>query len=105
VSGDHFIQFESVPWRSVSEYAREKRIVANDRVVRILELATGFHEPTWCCNPHIGYVVAGELQLVLENRTESLRAGDAMVLAGGENGKHKAEVRVGMVTLFLIEPA
>jgi hypothetical protein len=105
VPGSHAIRFEELPWLAVSAHARQKRIVSEDRIVRLLELEQGFQEVDWCCNSHIGYVISGELQLNFITHNESFHSGDALILAGGDDGKHKATVVEGPVVLFLVEPA
>ena len=93
-----------MPWKPLGAHAREKRLAAHDRVLRLLQLDEGFQEDDWCRKPHTGFVIEGEFQIQLTGRFETLRAGDALNLAGGENEKHKAVVVRGPVTLFLVEP-
>ena len=101
--GGHAIRFDELPWEPLGEHARQKQIVAQHRTVRLLQLDDGFHEPDWCRKSHLGYVVAGELQLTFADRAETVRTGDALILTGGVEGRHRAAVVRGPVTVFLIE--
>jgi hypothetical protein len=106
VSGGYYsIEFSNLPWEPVSKHARQKCVVIQERVVRLLELEEGFQEVDWCHKSHVGYVVDGRLRLDFVDHSEILQGGDGVVLAGGEEGKHKAAVVCGPVTLFLVEPA
>jgi hypothetical protein len=105
VSGGYPIQFRQLPWETVSEHARQKRIAVQDRIVRLLKLDDGFRDLDWCRKSHVGYVIDGELRIDFVDRSETLASGDGLALAGGEEGKHKAAVVRGPVTLFLVEPA
>jgi hypothetical protein len=97
------IQFDTISWEIANNHVRQKRIVAGDCVVRLLELASGFQEYEWCCKRHVGYVVDGDLRVDFPGRDETLRCGDGFVLTGGNEGRHKATVLRGPVTLFLVE--
>jgi hypothetical protein len=97
------IQFNTASWEVVNSHVRQKRIVADNCVVRWLELASGFREHEWCCKDHVGYVIDGALSVEFADRIETLHPGDGFVLNGGDDGRHKATVIRGPVTWFLVE--
>ena len=97
------IRFDTLPWETVSAHARQKQFASEGRSVRLLELEEGFCESDWCRRSHTGYVIEGELRVQFVDDSVTLKPGDALVLLGGEAGRHKAEVNRGPVMLFLVE--
>jgi hypothetical protein len=97
------VDFDAMPWEILSPKSRQKRVVLNGRVLRMLEFDDGFMESEWCRRTHLGYVVAGELQVLFADSATTWRTGDALVLEGGDEGRHRASVVRGPVRLFLIE--
>jgi hypothetical protein len=98
------IEFNTFPWEVLGQYVRQKKVVIEDRVLRLLELTDGFAEADWCCRAHDGYVVTGELQLTFSERSTVLGPGSGLHLDGCPSDRHKASVIHGPVLLFLVEP-
>src|SRR5262245_43095285 len=97
------IRFDAIEWESVGERARQKRVVVDGSVLRLLQLDAGFQEPDWCLKGHVGYVVAGSLRIQFSDRIERLSVGDGLAISGGEVWKHRAIVEDDGVTLLLVE--
>jgi hypothetical protein len=97
------VDFDAMPWEILSTNSRQKRVVLNGRVLRMLEFDDGFVEAEWCRRTHLGYVVTGELQVLFADSATTWRPGDALVLVGGDEGRHRARVVHGPVRLFLVE--
>jgi hypothetical protein len=97
------VSFDDVPWEVLSPKSRQKQVHVNGRVLRLLEFDDGFVETEWCRRAHLGYVVFGELELSFGDAATTLKSGDAFVLVGGDEGRHRARVIRGPVRLFLVE--
>jgi len=95
------IDLEGIPWVEPAAGVRSRTADHGGRRVRLVELAPGFREPEWCRKAHVGYVLAGRLEIVFAEGAETLSAGDALVIAAGE--RHRASVVEGPVRLFLVE--
>ena len=97
------IRFDAVEWESTGERSRQKRIVVGNSVVRLLQLDAGFHEPDWCLNAHVGFVVSGSLRIQFSDRNERISVGEGLAIPGGEAWRHRAIVDDDGVMLFLVE--
>jgi len=73
----------SAEWTQGSHPLERKKPFADGKVT-LLEFAPGFADPSWCTNPHILYVLEGELELELEGRVVAVGTGDGCILANGE---------------------
>jgi quercetin dioxygenase-like cupin family protein len=51
--------------------------------VALLEFGAGFSDPDWCRRAHVIYVLRGALTLELEDRQETIAAGESCVLDAG----------------------
>ena len=100
---DPRIDFESAEWRPMANGARHKVAERAGKRVRLVEFTSEFVERDWCSKGHAGYVLSGELEIVLENRVVRLGPGDGLVLGSGGSEKHKASVIGSSATLLLVE--
>jgi quercetin dioxygenase-like cupin family protein len=82
------LPFSSFGWAPGAHPLEKKKVLAGHPVV-LLEFAPGFEDPNWCEREHVMYVIEGELELVLRDRTEQLQAGDGCVIA--RNTRHRAK--------------
>ena len=64
-----------------------------------------FVDPEWCRARHVGYVLSGEMDVDFDGEVVRYRAGDGILIPGGEAHRHKATVVSDGVTLFLVEDA
>lgn len=97
------INFAEISWDESNVGTRSKAIVRNGRKLRLVEFASEFVEYDWCLKGHVGYVLDGELEVAFSDRTERFSAGDGLIIAGGENERHKAKVVGSVVKLVLVE--
>jgi quercetin dioxygenase-like cupin family protein len=81
---------------------RDRERVFNDVRWALVEYAPGSRREGWCTQPHMGYVISGELEYSFEDGRPALRvsAGDGFALpsrpghAGRNNGSEPARVFV-----------
>ena len=99
-----FIQlpFASLGWTAGAHALEKKKLVAGQPAV-LLEFAPGFEDPNWCERGHVIYVLDGALDLVLDDRTERVQAGNGCVLE--PNTRHRAATAGGTpVRLLVVSP-
>jgi quercetin dioxygenase-like cupin family protein len=97
------IRFNEIPWTSVAQGAREKRVVCGNYTLRLVEFAPPFIEVDWCHKQHLGFVVSGVFRVQFVDTLVSFKEGDGIAIVAGEATKHRAVVDQ-TVTLFLVEP-
>ncbi len=98
------LRFAEIPWTEIAPGAREKAFQSNFKTVRLLQLSPGFEESDWCRRQHIGFVLAGSLEIRFANRVVVYQQGDGISIAAGEISQHRAIVGEEPVTMFLIDP-
>ncbi len=99
------VSFESWPWQSPSSCARFKAFQHVNRRLRLVEFSRGFAEPDWCTKGHVGYVLAGEMEIDFGGDRVRFAAGDGIFIPAGPENRHKATVLSDTVTLVLVEDA
>jgi quercetin dioxygenase-like cupin family protein len=97
------IAFDNLPSVETAEGVRCQSVHCDGRQVRVVEFAPGFQEANWCSKLHIGYVLAGQIQIEFHDGIETFSTGDALMIAAGD--VHRARVIDGPVRLFLVEEA
>jgi hypothetical protein len=97
------IDLEGEAWRQTLPGARQKSGERAGKRVRLVEFGLEFVEPDWCLKGHVGYVLAGGLELAFEDRTERFGPGDAFVIRPGGPDKHKARAVGATARLLLVE--
>ena len=105
IRAKHKAAFDSLPWVSPLPGARFKSHEQAGRALRLLELTRGFVEPDWCTKGHIGYVLAGEMEVDFDGDVVRYSAGDGLFIPAGEDDKHMAKVLSDVVRLILVEDA
>lgn len=98
------LPFPSLDWLPGAHPLERKKLVA-DQSVALLEFAPGFEDPNWCTRGHIIYVLEGMLDLDLDGGTESLRAGEACVLAPGTRHRARNPTDVAVRLLVISVPS
>jgi quercetin dioxygenase-like cupin family protein len=94
------LPFSSLGWAAGAHPLEKKKLVVSHPVA-LLEFAPGFEDPQWCVRGHVIYVLDGALELVLDEGTEQLQAGDGCVLDCGT--RHRAKNPGGVpVRLFVV---
>ncbi len=95
------IDFTEIEWIDSAVGLRVKTFEAGGRQLRLAEFSRDFRETDWCEKNHIGYVVAGEIEIDFEGKTETFRQGDGLLIHS--NTKHKARKIIATALLFLSE--
>jgi quercetin dioxygenase-like cupin family protein len=100
----HKIELAQAEWETPMPGMRQKKIVANNKVIRLVEYSEElpFH---WCTKGHIGYVIDGELEIHFEKNIERYKAGDCIFIPHGANHKHAGKVITKKVNIFFVENA
>lgn len=102
---DHRVDFDALPWDVLAPGARHKVYRVGETVLRLVEFTHGFVEPDWCLRGHVGYVLAGDLDVDFDGALEHFTAGDGVFIPAGDAHRHKATVVGDVVRLVLIEHA
>jgi hypothetical protein len=94
---------DDLSWVRPAEGVRYKSVVREGREARVVEFASGFSDADWCRKAHIGYVLAGRLEIAFADGTEAFSTGDILMIGAGDTERHRARVIEGPVRLFLVE--
>lgn len=82
------LAFGSMEWAQSPSHALEQKKVVPGTSAALLRFAPGFEDPNLCERSHVLYVVAGTLELALDERVERIAAGEACWIDRGS--KHRA---------------
>ncbi len=94
------LAFTTLAW-TTGAHPLEKKKVAVGHPVGLLEFAPGFEDPNWCVRGHVIYVLDGALELIFDDHSEHLAAGDGCVLERGTRHRAKSPGTVP-VQLFVV---
>lgn len=98
------VSLQQLPWEKLGIGAQQKSHQTKENCIRILRLDEHFEEKDWCTSGHMGYVLAGQMDLHFEDKLLHFKAGDALILPAGKAHQHKAVIpKGGFVELLLIE--
>jgi hypothetical protein len=73
--------------------------------LQLVKFIKVFIEPDWGLSERTGYVVKGELEIQLANRTERFEAGGGIFIQAGEAATRQVQVPAEPATLILVEEA
>jgi mannose-6-phosphate isomerase-like protein (cupin superfamily) len=92
-----------MPWQEVRPGVRHKVHRENGRQLRLIEFQTseGFND--WCEQGHIGYVLAGGLQIDCNGTVVSFEAGDGLFIPAGSESRHRGVVIAPGTRLVMVE--
>lgn len=76
------IAFPDLAW-TAGGHPLERKKLAADRPLALLEFAPGFADPNWCERSHVILVLSGALELELRTGTERLARGECCVIDRG----------------------
>jgi quercetin dioxygenase-like cupin family protein len=99
------VDFAGLPWISPAPGVRYKVYKQGNRQLRLVEFSEGFVEPDWCTKGHIGYVLAGSMELQFPDQTVTFGPGDGVFIPAGQDCKHKGRVKSGVFRVVLVEEA
>lgn len=97
------VNLNELPWLEPAPGVRCKSVAQDGRLVRLLELSPSFAESEWCQRGHIGYMLAGRLEVAFLDRVEVLFPGDFLLIKTGGEDRHMARVLEGPVRLFIVD--
>jgi len=102
---ESIVDFANLPWQTPAPGLRFKSSVWHGQKLRLLEFTTEYVELDWCRKGHIGYLLAGELEIDFSGTHRQLQAGQGLFIDEGEDCKHKARAITNLATLILVERA
>ena len=97
------IDFNSMEWESRRQGARFKQFQNGERQIRLVEFTSGEVDPNWCDQGHIGYVLAGGLEIDIGGNVVSFTEGDGIVIPSGSFTAHRASSITPGTRLLLVE--
>ena len=97
------IDFDSIAGDSPASGLEVRAFAQSGKQIRLPEITRDFVEEDWCLKGHAGYIVEGELEIDFDGKTIVYRAGDGLLIPGGEASKHKPRAISEVVKLFLVE--
>lgn len=98
------IEFQSINWENIAKGAKQKVVLFQSQKLRMLRFESDFVEVDWCLNGHIGYVLAGEMELDFGKERIAYTKGDGFIIPKGNAHKHKAIIEKDkFVELILFE--
>jgi cupin domain len=95
--------WDAIAWETPAPGLRTKTVVRGGKKLRLAEFGEEFVEPDWCTRGHMGLVLEGEMELNVDGRMVRLRAGDAVMIPGGEQHRHRHQATIQTTRLFLVE--
>ena len=95
------IDFTEIEWSDSAVGLRVKTFVKDGKQVRLAEFSREFRETDWCEKNHVGYVVAGKIEIDFAGKTKVFKQGDGLFI--GSNEKPKARATSETALLFLVE--
>jgi len=95
--------WDAIAWETPAPGVRTKTVVRGGKKLRLVEFGRDFVEPEWCTRGHTGLVLEGEMDLNVDGNIVKLRAGDAVMLPGGAEHRHKHHAKIATTRLFLVE--
>ena len=95
--------WDAIAWETAAPGLRTKTALCGAKKLRLVEFGAEFVEPDWCTRGHTGLVLEGEMELNVDGRLLRLRAGDALMLPGGEQHRHRHHATIKTTRLFLVE--
>ena len=97
------VSFPSMEWQEGRPGVRFKDYREGSRKLRLVEFDTsdGFDE--WCLQGHIGYVLAGGLEIDFDGTVLPFSVGDGLFIPSGESSRHRAVSIIPGTRLLMVE--
>ena len=96
------INFRSMPCTPTTSGVRQKIFRFDNRQLRLVEYSK-LMPPHWCERGHIGYMLAGKMEVRFEKEVHTYSAGDGIYLPSGSQHKHSARILTHTATLVFVE--
>tara|TARA_R110002124_G_scaffold100945_3_gene248309 strand:+ start:16 stop:336 length:321 start_codon:yes stop_codon:yes gene_type:complete len=98
------LNFKDLPWEETHKGLKQKVFYQGSTRLRLMHIDHHFVEEDYCTNGHLGFIVEGEMKLILKNQMIKFEKGDGLCLNAGDDEKHKVSVEKGkFVRLILFE--
>jgi quercetin dioxygenase-like cupin family protein len=99
------VAFDALPWQKGRPGVRWKVYCEGTRQLRLVEFETSDGFEPWCQQGHIGYVLAGGLQIDVNGQVLTFAAGDGIFLPAGTASQHRAVSITPGTRLVMVEDA
>ena len=99
---DYKIDFENLPWESPMTGVRHKIIKDKIKQLRVVEYGKEM-PPHWCEKGHMGYVLAGQMEIAFDTTSVLLGPGDFLHIPTGADHRHRARVIGDKAVLMMVE--
>jgi len=97
------VDFGAMEWRAIRDGVRDKTYAEGARRIRLVEFDTGEGADGWCVDGHIGYVLAGGLEIDFNGTVLSFAAGDGLFIPAGTGSRHRSVSIVPGTRLLMVE--
>ena len=97
------VDFASMAWQQGRPGVRFKDYREGSRQIRLVEFDTSEGFQDWCVQGHIGYVLAGSLEIDVNGQVVSLSAGDGLFIPAGQASAHRAMSITPGTRLLMVE--
>jgi quercetin dioxygenase-like cupin family protein len=99
------VDFDALDWQNGRPGVRFKVHSDGARQIRLVEFTTSEGDPHWCEIGHIGYVLAGGLEIEFNGQVVSYSAGDGIFIPSGADSAHRGRVITPGTRLVMVEDA
>jgi hypothetical protein len=97
------VDFGAMEWQDGRPGVRHKVYGEGSRQLRLVEFATSEGDPHWCDRGHIGFVLAGGLEIDFNGQVLSFSAGDGFFIPSGAGSSHRGIAIVPGTRLVMVE--
>jgi hypothetical protein len=98
------IDFNAIPWEAPLPGMRQKREKVDGVQLRLVEYDVEM-APHWCEREHIGWILAGRLEIKFDADVHVYGPGDGVFIPGGAAHRHMGRVIEGPVRAAFVEQA
>jgi len=97
------VDFTGMPWQQVRPGVRHKVYREGSRQLRLVEFDTSDGVADWCQVGHIGYVLAGGLNIDVNGSILQFAAGDGLFIPPGSVTQHRPVTIEPGTRLLMVE--
>jgi hypothetical protein len=97
------VDFDSMEWQEARPGVRHKVYCEGSRQIRLVEFTTSEGPEHWCDLGHVGFVLAGGLDIDFNGEVLSFSAGDGLFIPSGAEHSHKALAITPGTRLVMVE--
>jgi hypothetical protein len=96
------VNFRSMPWTRTGTGVRQKTFRFDRNQLRLVEYSK-LMPPHWCEKGHVGYMLAGKMEVRFGNEIQAFSAGDGIYLPSGPQHKHSVTILTDTAILVFVE--